>query len=186
MEGMKQGQPILVVYESRHGSTREIAEHIAEGLRVYGEWQVTLRIAGQVTDLSPYRAVVLGSPVYDGRWLPEAEDFVRDHEHELARRPLWLFSVASFGDNHRYVGKLVKREPRGIEQLQAALHPRSYRVFAGVIQPAHWPWYGRLLLRLFGGRVGDNRDWLEIDRWIEQLASDLRTSRPLAPVTSAL
>ncbi|HTU63818.1 MAG TPA: flavodoxin domain-containing protein [Polyangiales bacterium] len=183
---MDERQQILVAYESRHGATREIAERVVESLRAYGEWKVALRIAERVSDLSPYRAVILGSPVYDGRWLPEAETFVRAHERELARLPLWLFSVATFGDTQRHLGELVKREPHGIERLQAVLHPRSYRVFAGVIDAALWPWYGRLFLRVLGGQTGDNRDWLEIDRWIEQIVAALRAQRTLEPVASRL
>lgn len=175
---MNELRRILVAYESRHGSTREISERIAQSLRVYGVWEVDLRLAEQVADLRPYRAVIVGSPVYDGLWLPEAESFVREHLRELAELPLWLFSVASFGDTQPFVGGLVRKEPRGIDALLAALRPRSYRVFAGVIDAALWPWYGRLFLRLFGGRVGDNRDWLAIDRWTEQIASELRALVP--------
>ncbi len=165
---------VLVAYQSRHGSTREIAERVAESLRVYARWEVELRLAEELSTLDPYDAVVFGSPVYDGNWLPEAEAFVRDHLQALAARPLWLFSVGSFGDTQRVVGRLVRKEPRVIGFFLEALRPRSYRVFAGVIDAELWPWYGRLLLRLFGGRTGDNRDWLEIDRWSEYIALDLR------------
>lgn len=170
-------QRILVAYDSRHGSTREIAERMADSLRTYGQWEVELRLAEMVRDLKGYQAVIVGSPIYDGRWLPDVAGFVRDHLPELAELPLWLFSVASFGDTQRFVGELVKKEPRDIDRLLAALRPRSYRVFAGVIDAALWPWYGRVFLRLFGGRLGDNRDWLEIDGWIEEIAGDLRATR---------
>jgi menaquinone-dependent protoporphyrinogen oxidase len=51
-------------------------------------------------------------------------------------------------------------------------------MFAGVIDEKLWPWYGRLFLRLFGGRTGDNRDWLAIDRWIEYISADLQRLFP--------
>lgn len=171
---MKSRPRVLVAYQSRHGSTREIAERAAEGLLVYGRWDVELRLAEELSTLEPYDAVVFGSPVYDGQWLPEAEAFVRGHLQALAARPLWLFSVGTFGDNHRVIGRFVTQQPRVIGFFLEALHPRSYRMFSGVIDAELWPWYGRFVLRLFGKRAGDNRDWLEIDRWIEQIASDLR------------
>ncbi len=173
-EHMKSRSRVLVAYQSRHGSTREIAERLAESLRVYGRWDVELRLAEELSTLDPYDAVVFGSPVYDGKWLPEAEAFVRGHLQALAARPLWLFSVGSFGDTQRLIGRFVTQQPRVIGFFLEALHPRSYRMFAGVIDAKLWPWYGRLVLRLFGRQAGDNRDWLEIDRWIEHIASDLQ------------
>jgi menaquinone-dependent protoporphyrinogen oxidase len=50
------------------------------------------------------------------------------------------------------------------------MHPREYRVFAGVIRSEQWPLPSRMLFHLFGGRLGDNRDWAGIDEWAETIA----------------
>lgn len=168
---------VLVVFASRHGATRGVAERICARLREAG-LQVDLQGVDDAAELPAGCAVVLGSPVYDQSWLPEADEFVRRHVHELAERDLWLFSVGAFGDRRRGIGRLMIREPRGIDEVCEALLPRAYRVFAGVIRREQWPLASRMLYRLFGGRLGDNRDWDDIDAW----AGGIARSVSAAPV----
>jgi menaquinone-dependent protoporphyrinogen oxidase len=166
---------VLVAYATGQGSTRGVAERIADDLRAAG-CRVELRPVDGVDGTDAYDAVVFGSPVYDQSWLPEGERFLRANADALARRPVWLFSVGAFGDTHRVLGGLVKRSPRQIGELRATLHPRGDRFFAGAVQRHQWPWYGRLLFRAFGGRFGDNRDWRAIDGWAQEIARALRSS----------
>ena len=98
---------------------------------------------------------------------------MRRHAAVLARKPVWLFSVGSFGDRHPIVGGLIKKEPKEISEFEETLHPRDYRVFAGVIDLDHWPAWGRLLFKALGGRAGDNRQWPDIDAWAEKIRQDL-------------
>ena len=62
---------VLVTAASRHGATREIAQIIGQALRERG-LDSTVRAPEDVSDLAAYDAVVLGSAVYAGHWLPEA------------------------------------------------------------------------------------------------------------------
>jgi len=165
---------VLVAYASRHGSTRGVAERMAARLRERG-CRAEARPVDDRDDLCAYDAVVLGSAVYDQEWLPEADIFVRDNATMLAGRPVWLFTVGSFGDRNRLWGRVVKKEPRGIAALQNAIHARDYRVFAGVVERERWPRWSRLFFRGFGGRFGDNRDWPDIDAWADDIARTLTT-----------
>ena len=63
--------PLLVVYASRHGATAEIAARIATRLVDSGA-SVDLRLVDEVETLGAHDAVVLGAPVYDQSWPPEA------------------------------------------------------------------------------------------------------------------
>ena len=175
------GPDVLVAYGSRAGSTREIAERIATRLRRHAETVEVLSV-DQVIDVDRYRAVVLGSGVYNGSWTADTVELVRRSAATLATRPVWFFSVGTFGDRHPVIGRMMVREPREINEFTAAIHPRDYRVFAGVIDGAHWPWYGKLVLRAFGGRFGDNRDWRDIETWADGigrvLASHAERSQP--------
>jgi menaquinone-dependent protoporphyrinogen IX oxidase len=163
----------LVVYATKFGSTREIAESIAAALRSHGH-EVELRAADHAGDLSPFDAVVLGSPVFNQRWLPEADEFVKRNVNALARRRVWLFSVGTFGDHKRLIGGLMKREPRNIRAVVRPIGPRDYRVFAGMIDRRQWPFVSRLFFHLLGGRLGDNRDWHAIEEWAAEIAHALR------------
>ena len=53
---------ILVVYASKRGATKEIAEKVAQVLEVLG-LNVELLAAAQAGNPSPYKAVILGSAV---------------------------------------------------------------------------------------------------------------------------
>lgn len=160
---------LLVVYASRHGATAGIAARIATRLVDSGA-SVDLRLVEEVETLVPYDAVVLGAPVYDQSWPPEANAFVAGNRDALAACPLWLFSVGSFGDTKRLIGPLTHKEPRGIAEIRADIRPREYRVFQGVIQKHQWPFWSRLFFHAFGGRFGDHRDWPTIDAWVDGIA----------------
>ena len=101
---------VLIGYASRFGSTRDVAIRIGDTVRARGN-DVDVRSIDEIFDLDHYDAVVFGSGVYDGSWTTEATDFMRRHADVLSRKPLWLFSVGTFGDRHPLVGKLMKKAP---------------------------------------------------------------------------
>ena len=164
----------LIGYASRFGSTRDIAIRLAEVIRARGH-AADVRSVDEISDFESYEVVVFGSGVYDGSWTPDATALMRRHAAVLARKSLWLFSVGSFGDRHPVIGGLIKKEPKEMGEFEQALHPRDYRVFAGVINLDHWPAWGRLLFKAFGGQAGDNRNWSDIEAWAEHIAEELRT-----------
>lgn len=159
----------LVAYASCFGSTKGVADRIAATLRASG-LRVDVRPCELSPDPSEYSAVILGSAVFNQRWLPAADQFAHDNREVLARRPVWLFSVGTFGDRKRIIGPLMKREPEDIAELRQAIGPRDYRVFAGVIDRDRWPLASRLFYHALGGRLGDNRDWDAIEEWAHQIA----------------
>jgi menaquinone-dependent protoporphyrinogen oxidase len=159
---------VLVAYASRHGATEEIAARIAERIADTGT-DLDLRQVDAVESLDAYNAVVFGAPVYDQSWPPEAERFVDQHLDALAARPVWLFSVGSFGDTKRLIGPMTHKEPKRIAEVRSAIQPREYRVFQGVIGKHQWPLWSRVLFHAFGGRFGDHRDWPVIEAWADQI-----------------
>jgi menaquinone-dependent protoporphyrinogen oxidase len=163
---------LLVAYASRHGATEGIAEFIAVRLAERGI-ATDVRRVDAVDGLDDYDAIVFGAPVYDQRWPDEAREFAARFAELLAARPFGLVSVGSFGDTQPLVGRFAHKEPEDIDALRAALHPRDYRVFRGVIRNDQWPWWSGLVFHLFGGRFGDRRDWDVIAAWAEHIAREL-------------
>lgn len=125
--------PVLIAYASRGGSTRAVAERIAQQLEERGRAAV-VEAAGDIADLSAYHAVVLGSAIYDGRWLPEADELAQRNRGSLANRPVWLFSVGALSD--RQFGSVLRRPPKALPRLRDAIRPRGIRTFAGVVDGA--------------------------------------------------
>lgn len=166
---------VLVAYASRHGATEGIAARVATRLADAGV-DAELRHVDAVQALDAYEAVVFGAPVYDQSWPPEADRFVDAYRDALAVRPLWLFSVGAFGDTKHLIGPMTHKEPNRIAEVRAALHPREYRVFQGVIQQHQWPFWSRVFFHAFGGRFGDHRNWPVIDAWADGIARSLAST----------
>ena len=111
---------VLVAYASRHGATQGIAERIADRLRQDGVTAEALP-ANQVQDLAPYDACVVGSAAYMFHWLADANRFVQRNRHELAARPLWLFSSGPLGDGpgrRQGAGPARRRRAQGVRRAE--------------------------------------------------------------------
>src|SRR5512139_3124731 len=82
----------LVTYASRLGSTAGVAEAVGRALAGCGA-EVDVLPMEAVGDLSSYRAVVAGSAIRGGEWLPEAMQFVRANRSALSQKPFASFLV---------------------------------------------------------------------------------------------
>ncbi len=67
---------ILVLYFSRSGNTKKLAEAIAEGVKLAGDIQVVLKTTDEVTkeDFLNSEGIVAGSPVYFGGMASQLKD----------------------------------------------------------------------------------------------------------------
>lgn len=162
---------IKVVYSSAHGSTREIAERIADRLRAEGHTVTTTPLDAEV-DIHDCDLLVIGSAVHNQQWLPEAENAVTALGEQLRGKSVWAFSVSSVGETSSFLSDRVARylrpkrpEPRAVSELREIVDVRGHRFFAGAISPGDWPGIGRVVFRLMGGRYEDARDWDDIDSW---------------------
>lgn len=69
---------ILLVYDTEHGATSTIAEAIGMTLCEQG-LQVDVFLARTVHDISAYDAVIIGTPIYYGGWLPGVTNFLKKY-----------------------------------------------------------------------------------------------------------
>lgn len=157
---------ILIAVASKHGSTREIAEVIAEDLRAQG-LAVDLQEAGEVTSIAGYAAVILGSGIYAGSWLPEAKRFAQQQHAELARVPVWVFSS----------GPLGAHDPQPHDDPQKLAAPlgdvmvRDHRIFVGKLDKQNLGFGEQLIAKIVGAPDGDFRDWPAIHEWASTIAA---------------
>lgn len=171
---------ILVVYASKYGATRGIAERIAAKLAAAG-CDAEVRPADAAGDLAAFDAFVIGSAAYIGSWRKEARDFVRRNRAFLATRPVWLFSSGPLGTATRDAkGRdvLVTSEPREFAEFREAIGPRDLRVFFGAADSAAFRGIDRLFGHFFEAVEGDYRDWRAIEAWAEGIA------RALVPIAA--
>jgi menaquinone-dependent protoporphyrinogen oxidase len=153
---------VLVAYASKHGSTAEIAEAIADALRAAG-LLVDCVQADRVTGLEPYDAVVLGSAVYMKRWRREARRFLHRHASALRERPFWVFSSGPVGDPA--MDDPAWTEPRRTIAEAERLGVREHVVFGGTATGA--------MARNTPPEYRDRRDWDAIRAWAAAIADAL-------------
>ena len=171
---------VLVGYASAHGSTRQIAERVGSRISRSGA-TVCVAPVGELHDLEAYDAVVLGSAIHHGAWLPEATEAVRANAEVLAAKPVWLFSVGMVAAlPRRLQGRALQEGPKAVAAIERQIHPRAHRLFSGAVRRDQLSQRGRLLFWLTGCRYGDYRVWSEIDAWAGDLAEQvaLDAARP--------
>jgi len=161
----------LVTYASKHGSTREVAERVAEVMRGAGV-DAEVMPAAEVGHLRGYDTVVLGGALYTGRLHQDARRFLARHREALSVRTVAVFAMGPKTNQPSDVAGSRGQLERALKKTPE-VEPISVAIFGGVIDPAK--------LRFPFNRMpaSDARDWQAIEAWAATLAA--RTS----PVTVA-
>ncbi|UCD36852.1 MAG: flavodoxin domain-containing protein [Fidelibacterota bacterium] len=163
----------LVAYATKYGATAEIAEKIGQLLRQAGLRADVLPV-GRVRDLSPYKAVVLGSAVYMGRWRREAAMFLKANRKVLARQSVWLFSSGPTGEGDPVELLEGWRLPRALRPIADRIRPRDIAVFHGVLNLNKLNPVEKWIINNVKAPLGDFRDWNAITSWARSIADELK------------
>jgi menaquinone-dependent protoporphyrinogen oxidase len=161
---------ILVTYATKHGSTREVADSVAETLHEQGLEVETLP-AAQVDDLSHHDGVVLGGSLYMGRWHPDALDFLKRNRAALATQAVAVFAMGPRTTEAKDVAASRAQLAAALAKIPA-VDPFAVAVFGGVLDPRklHFP-----LNRM---QAIDARDWEAIRAWARELAETFGYGKP--------
>jgi menaquinone-dependent protoporphyrinogen oxidase len=82
---------VLVTYGSRYGSTKGIAEFMAETIKEMGHG-VDLREASKApSSIDGYDVVLIGSGIQMGKWKNTALKFLKKHQKALRGKRIELF-----------------------------------------------------------------------------------------------
>jgi menaquinone-dependent protoporphyrinogen oxidase len=156
---------ILIAYSSRCGSTGGIADAIGQVLCGPGT-AVDVRLQKNANDLTPYQAVIAGSAIRMGKWLPEAVEFVKTHRDVLRRVPVAYFVACltmkdDTAENRSkalaYLDPVCKQVPQ--------VKPVDIGLFAGAIDFSKLSFVYSSILRVKGAPEGDFRNWEAIRTW---------------------
>ena len=168
---------VLVAYATKYGATAEIAEKIGQVLREAG-LPTDVLPADRASDLSAYRAVVLGSAVYIGRWRKEAVKFLKTNEEVLAKRLVWLFSSGPTGKGDPVELTDGWRLPGGLQPIADRIGPRDIALFHGAVDVDKLNFLEKWMLNNVKSPVGDFRDWEAITAWAASIAGELKEAAP--------
>lgn len=163
---------VLVAYATRTGSTVGVAEAIGQCLGGRG-LGVDVRPILESPPIGDYAAFVIGSAVNGGKWLPEAEEFVKANQQALGKVPVALFCVhiMNLGDDDGS----RKNRLAYLSAVRPLAKPVDEAFFAGLGPDSAPSGIAGWFYRMFGGSdaTGDCRDWAKIRGWAESLPAKL-------------
>jgi menaquinone-dependent protoporphyrinogen oxidase len=164
---------VLVAYATKYGATAEIAEKIGQVLRQAG-LHTDVVPADRVSDLTPYKAVVLGSAVYIGQWRKEAVKFLKANETVLADKLVWLFSSGPPGEGDPVELTQGWRFPGKLQPVADRIGPHDIAVFHGAVDVNKLNFIEKWMLKNVKAPIGDFRDWEAITAWATAIADELK------------
>lgn len=150
---------ILVTYATAAGSTAEVAQAIGKTISG-GNGAVDVLRVKEVKDLSPYRAVVVGTGIRNGRVYRATLNFLKQHQAALSQVPVAYFivcmSVRDETEEGRFLLTFFENQMRSkAPQVQ----PVNVGFFAGKVDPETLPLPSRLIVKALKSEEGDFRDW---------------------------
>jgi menaquinone-dependent protoporphyrinogen oxidase len=161
---------LLLAYATRNGSTHEVAQNIAATLRLDG-FDAVCRPVTEVTSLDAVDALVLGAPLYTGRWHHDACRFVERHRDELERIPFAVFALGPRTLDPTDIASSRGQLERALRKIHAPT-PATTAIFGGALDPK------KLRFPFSRMPASDARDWDEIEAWTRTLPNALHFGKP--------
>lgn len=168
---------VLIAYVTRGGSTREVAQAIGAALDEVGVPAEVLPVE-QMNTLAGREAVILGSPLYMGRFPKDFHRFLRLHREALHLLRPWMFVVGPTKNKPEDFDASRKQAERQLGEYPW-LYPKDVHVFGGRWNMETLPFPFSLLGKIPGNPMKKNpgddiRDWLAIRQWAQAVARQIR------------
>jgi menaquinone-dependent protoporphyrinogen oxidase len=157
---------ILVSYATRAGSTAEIAAAIGENLRLRG-FCVEVEPMKEKPSINGFRAVVLGSAVRMGKWLPEAVDYIKANQAELKTIPTALFTVHMLNTGTDDTSNANRRGY--LNAVRPLLNKPTEGYFKGKVDYSCLSFIDRRIAEMTKVVEADNREWHKIRNWAKAI-----------------
>ena len=183
-------KPIGILYATRTGHTRRIAEHIANNLRGRG-FDVQLKNLDTSIRLIDYSAAVLAASVHCGAHEREMVQFVKDHARELDNLPTAFISVTlteagverpeSTPDERQRFSSEVRRVLDKFFE-ETGWHPARVKPVAGALLYTKYNVLLRFVMKQIAKSAHADTDtsqdhvytnWEALDRFVEEFAAEL-------------
>ena len=184
-------KPVLVLYATREGQTRSIAEYLAAIIRTRG-FATSIFDAAHLPPefkLEDYSLAVLAASVHQQRHESEIVNFVKKHRAELEAMPTAFLSVslseAAVEDDE------ASRENRAkaavdvramIDEFleETGWHPSKIKAVAGALMYTKYNFLVRLVMKRIARAAGESTDvshdhvytdWAALDIFVDELTA---------------
>jgi menaquinone-dependent protoporphyrinogen oxidase len=157
---------VLVIYATRADSTAEIAAVIGETMSERG-FSVDVKPVKEKPTLKGYQAVILGSAIRMGNWLPEAVDFVKANQQTLKQMPLVLFTVHMLNTGEDESSRSARLAY--LNTVRPLLNTVEEVYFTGKMDFSHLSFMDRIIAKMVKAVESDLRDWDKIRQWAKTI-----------------
>lgn len=164
---------ILVTYASWTGSTAEVAEAIGQELKAANVTVDVLPIK-KATDMSAYKAVVVGMAVRMGKVHSDAVDFLEKHQEVLSQMPVAYFVVClTMQDDTEENRCKTDTFLSDAREKAPKVKPISIGLFGGRLDFKKISTPMKLVMKARKREEGDFRNWDVIREWAVSIRARL-------------
>ena len=168
-----------MVYSTQYGQTEKIARRIRDFLQQQGleakAFSIDRKEALDSIPLDEYDCVVVGAPVYVGKFPPLLIHWAKDHAAQLRKLPTAFFSVSLNAADKRTEARA--EDARLVREFltQTGMMPRVISSLIGALHYRKYGWLKRWMLRRIsksnGGPTDTSQDH-ELTNWegVEEFA----------------
>lgn len=159
---------VLVAYASRHGSTKEIAERIADELSAMDTPATTAEMKS-VSSVNEFDLIILGAPLYMGKLEKDFSRFISRFGSDLEKTQVAGFAVglAPIKNDSQAVQEAMDTLTAGFGTIK----PISVALFAGRLDPEKLSFISRKIIAMVKAPTGDFREWDKISAWAREIGS---------------
>jgi Flavodoxin len=189
-------KPILVLYATREGQTRRIANHIWLTLQELGlpAKVMDARALSVNFALSSFEAAIVAGSIHVGKHEPEIVRFVQTHCAELERMPTVFLSVSASQIGVEDIKATPENRARNAANVKKVIDeflqetgwkPGRVLPVAGALMYRKYNFLVRMLMRSIARKEGastdtsrdvEYTDWSALDRFVEDFARGITSS----------
>jgi menaquinone-dependent protoporphyrinogen oxidase len=190
-------KPVLLIYATREGHTRRIAEHVGARLDYHQQTFELVDAAHlpQAFSLAKYSSAIVSASLHTGKHEPEMAKFVKRHLNELQQIPTLFLSVSlserTVEDPQAPAEKRAQAEADVARTIDSFLKETGWRpshvaAVAGALLYSKYNFVIRFIMKRIaknaGGPVDTSRDyeftdWLKLDLLIAEFVESASTAK---------
>ncbi len=190
-------KPFVILYATREGQTRRIAERLEAAIRDRGHPAslCDVRELREPFDLERFDGAIVAASVHAGHHEPEMRDFVKRHRDELEELRSAFLSVSLTQATADNESRPESERAEASAEVQRLIHrflgetgwrPKRVKAVAGALLYSKYNFVIRFVMKRIARKAGmatstardyEFTDWNAVDRFVDEVLSD-RVAHP--------
>jgi menaquinone-dependent protoporphyrinogen oxidase len=176
---------IAIVFISKEGQTRRIAEHMERAIRAAGHDALVVDFRELYGSPPPTAdGVIIGASVHVGHHPEELESWAAAHREQLESVPSAFFSVSLSAGGAQPGARVEAGEYISDFLNRTGWHPQTAASFAGALRYTRYGFFKRMMMKFIASRSGSSdldihkdyeyTDWESVDRFVDEFLRNVQ------------